>query len=86
MGSNNIPVTVPPICAGNTSLAGAEKILLDRTCIDDIDRILDEMVYIQFGQVAAFISMMKAAQAIPHTDLELFPSVQKKLEEKQKEK
>lgn len=37
------------ICAGNTSLAGAEKILLDRTCIDDIDRILDEMVYIQFG-------------------------------------
>ena len=64
----------------------AEKILLDRTCIDDIDRILDEMVYIQFGQVAAFISMMKAAQAIPHTDLELFPSVQKKLEEKQKEK
>ena len=27
------------ICAGNTSLAGAEKILLDRTCIDDIDRI-----------------------------------------------
>lgn len=42
------------------------------------------MVYIQFGQVAAFISMMKAAQAIPHTDLELFPSVQKKLEEKQK--
>ena len=47
------------ICAGNTSLAGAEKILLDRTCIDDIDRILDEMVYIQFGQVAAFISMMK---------------------------
>ena len=40
------------ICAGNTSLAGAEKILLDRTCIDDIDRILDEMVYIQFGQVA----------------------------------
>ena len=74
------------ICAGNTSLAGAEKILLDRTCIDDIDRILDEMVYIQFGQVAAFISMMKAAQAIPHTDLELFPSVQKKLEEKQKEK
>ena len=74
------------ICAGNTSLAGAEKILLDRTCIDDIDHILDEMVYIQFGQVAAFISMMKAAQAIPHTDLELFPSVQKKLEEKQKEK
>ena len=53
------------ICAGNTSLAGAEKILLDRTCIDDIDRILDEMVYIQFGQVAAFISMMKAAQGNP---------------------
>ena len=48
--------------------------------------MLDEMVYIQFGQVAAFISMMKAAQAIPHTDLELFPSVKKKLEEKQKEK
>ena len=70
------------ICVGNTSLDGAEKILLDRTCIEDLDRILEEMVYIQFGQVSDFISMMAAAQAIPHTDLERFPSVQKKLEER----
>ena len=70
------------ICAGNTSLEGAEKILLDRTRIEEIDRILEEMVYIQFGQVSDFISMMAAAQAIPHTDLERFPSVQKKLEER----
>ena len=74
------------ICAGNTSLAGAEKILLDRTCIDDIDRILDEMVYIQFGQVAAFISMMKAAPANPHTAMVVFARVQKKREHKKKTK
>ena len=47
------------ICAGNTSLEGAEKILLDRTRIEEIDRILEEMVYIQFGQVSDFISMMQ---------------------------
>ena len=70
------------ICAGNTSLEGAEKILLDRPRIEEIDRILEEMVYIQFGQDSDFISMMAAAQAIPHTDLERFPSVQKKLEER----
>lgn len=69
------------ICAGNTSLEGAQKILLHRECLEDIERILEEMVYIQFGQVTDFISMMAAAQAIPHTDLEQFPSVQKKLEE-----
>ncbi len=74
------------ICAGNTSLAGAEKILLDRTCIDDIDRILgrDGLHPVRPGR--RFHLYDESGPGNPHTDLELFPSVQKKLEEKQKEK
>ncbi|MFQ9152855.1 MAG: hypothetical protein ACLR6B_16555 [Blautia sp.] len=37
------------------------------------------MVYIQFGAVEDFLELMVAAQAIPHTDLERYPSVRKKL-------
>ena len=52
-------------------------VLLDRSVLDDIDRILEKMIYIQFGAVDDFLHMMVAAQAIPHTDLERFPSVKK---------
>ena len=67
------------ISAGNTSLEGAEKLLLDRSRYQELDEILEKMVYIQFGAVSDFLSMMTAAQAIPHTDLERFPSVIQKL-------
>ena len=62
---------------GNSSLDGAVAVLLDRSVLDDIDRILEKMIYIQFGAVDDFLHMMVAAQAIPHTDLERFPSVKK---------
>ena len=42
------------------------------------------MVYIQFGAVDDFLELMVAAQALPHTDLERYPSVMKKLEERSK--
>ena len=37
------------------------------------------MVYVQFGAVEDFLHLMVAAQAIPHTDLERYPTVKKKL-------
>ena len=69
--------------AGNSSLDGAHKLLLHREYLDDIQEILEKMVYIQFGAVADFLHMMVAAKAIPHTDMQRYPSVMKKWNEKQ---
>ena len=70
--------------AGNSSLEGAGRLLLDKKILDELDDILDKMVYIQFGAVDDFLELMVAAQALPHTDLERYPSVMKKLEERSK--
>ena len=67
------------VSAGNTSLEGARRLLCNRTIWDGLDRILDTMEYVQFGEVANFIDRMAAAKAIPHTDLSRYPSVRKKL-------
>ncbi len=53
------------VSAGNTSLEGARRLLCDRTIWDGLDRILDTMEYVQFGEVANFIDRMAAAKAIP---------------------
>ena len=67
------------IAAGNTSLEGAQRILLDRESLTEMDAILEKMVYVQFSEVGDFVSRMVAAQALPHTDLDRFPSVREKL-------
>lgn len=67
------------IPAGNTSLLGAQKLLLDRTLAAQIDGILEKMTYFQLSQATDFVSMMVAAQALPHTDLDRYPSVRRKL-------
>lgn len=68
------------ISAGNSSLDGAEKLLLDKNILNELDEILENMVYIQFGAVDDFLGMMVAAQALPHTDMKRFPSVAEKLD------
>lgn len=68
---------------GNTSLEGARILLLDRSKLEELDEILDLMSYIQFGGVENFLSRMVAASALPHTDLERYPTVRKRLEEYQ---
>lgn len=72
------------INAGNSSLEGAQKFLLNRSLLADIDQILDEMVYIQFAEVEDFLELMVAAQALPHTDYKRYPTVMEKLKERQK--
>lgn len=71
------------INAGNSSLEGAAKLLLNRGLLKDIDQILEEMVYIQFAEVEDFLELMVAAQALPHTDFQRYPTVMKKLQERQ---
>jgi len=67
------------ISAGNTSLEGAYKMLLDREQLDRVEWILGQMEYVQFGEVEDFIHLMGAARALPHTDMSRYPSVRKKL-------
>ena len=69
---------------GNASLRGAEKLLLDRRLMDKAKDIIGRMQYVQFGAVEDFLHLMVAATAIPHTDLNRFPSVAKRLEERRK--
>lgn len=63
------------INAGNTSLEGAAKLLLDKRLLNDIEVISEKMTYIQFGAVDNFLHMMQAAQCIPHLNASRFPSV-----------
>ena len=72
------------ISPGNTSLKGAERLLFDRTLMEKARDIISRMQYVQFGAVEDFLHLMVAATAIPHTDLNRFPSVAKRLEERRK--
>ncbi|MCD7883982.1 MAG: ASKHA domain-containing protein [Lachnospiraceae bacterium] len=66
---------------GNTSLEGARELLLDRQIVEELPEILDLMTYVQFGAVEDFLEKMTAASALPHTDLERYPSVKARLQE-----
>lgn len=70
--------------AGNSSLDGARMLLLDRSILDELDQILELMSYVQFGAVEDFLHKMVAASALPHTDLERYPTVARRLEENKK--
>ena len=72
------------INAGNSSLEGAQKLLLNRSLLTDIDQILEEMVYIQFAEVEDLLELMVEAQALPHTYYKRYPTVMEKLKEMQK--
>lgn len=67
------------ISAGNTSLEGAQKLLCNREILQELEQILTQMEYVQFGEVANFIDRMTAARAIPHTDLSRYPTVRAEL-------
>ena len=71
---------------GNTSLQGARKLLLDRSLAKKAEEIVSRMEYVQFGAVEDFLQLMVAATAIPHTDLQRYPSVARRLEERRKER
>ncbi|MCD7735524.1 MAG: ASKHA domain-containing protein, partial [Lachnospiraceae bacterium] len=64
---------------GNTSLEGARKLLLDVEILRELPRILELMTYVQFGAVEDFLEIMVAASALPHTDIERYPSVAARL-------
>ena len=72
--------------AGNSSLEGARMLLLDKSILKELDRILDLMSYVQFGAVDDVLHRMVAASALPHTDLERYPSVKKRLQQERQKR
>ena len=65
----------------NTSLDGARILLTDRSRMEDVKRLSEELHCLQFASVPDFIVRMQAAKFIPHTDLDRYPTVRKLLKE-----
>ncbi len=70
------------VMIGNASLLGAYEMLLDMRHLEDVKRILGKITYIQFGSAGDFVGKMHAAQFLPYTDLEQYPSVKARLAER----
>lgn len=66
-------------CLQNSSLAGARALLLDRSRMDDIHYLLETVYCIQFASMPDFLIKMQASKFIPHTDMRLYPSVERAL-------
>ena len=65
------------IILGNTSLAGAKMLLMDRNCISRVRGFLSHATYLHFSEMDKFLENMIAAEFIPHTNGNLYPSVKK---------
>lgn len=64
---------------GNSSLQGAEDFLLGRFSADDANEIAERIYFLEFAMQDDFLNMMRAASFYPHTDLDSYPSVAKRL-------
>ena len=64
---------------GNSSLAGARHLLLDRQCLHRLAHIRALATYVQFGEMEKFVENMHAARFLPHTDASLYPSVHRRV-------
>lgn len=60
---------------GNSSLAGAEKILLDGSARDRCRAVLGKVTYLELNVNQEFMGRFSGSRFIPHTDSSLFPSV-----------
>jgi len=66
---------------GNTAVLGAYRALLDRRARLRISDIASRMTYIELSADNSFYDAFTSALFLPHTDLNLFPSVVQELEE-----
>ena len=61
---------------GDTVGCGAAMVLLDRTLIEDIERICNQITYVELNVNMELMNEFRGALFIPHTDPRLFPSVE----------
>ncbi len=70
----DLPMTVfEPV--GNSSLQGAEQILLDETVRERAREVSNKITYIELNVNQEFMIRFSGSRFIPHTDPNLFPSV-----------
>jgi uncharacterized 2Fe-2S/4Fe-4S cluster protein (DUF4445 family) len=62
---------------GNTSIAGAKTVLLSREALKAAEKIAQSMTYFDLMSHLGYMDEFIRACFLPHTDLSLFPSVQK---------
>ncbi len=67
------------ICPGNTSLKGAYTLLTNGELLKEVEKIKNKIQYLQLSNATDFVGKMRAASFIPHTSLELYPSVKEEL-------
>ncbi len=60
---------------GNSAIKGAYQALLYKESRDECDRIAKAMTYLDFSTSPEFMNQYSAALFLPHTNLDLFPSV-----------
>ena len=64
---------------GNSSLDGAHEVLMNRRLVERATELVKKITYVQFGNAGDFVEKMHAAQFLPYTDLDEYPSVKAKL-------
>lgn len=68
---------------GNSSLAGARMALLSSRAFHRMEEIANRMTYLELSVHPDFMNEFIAALFLPHTNIELFPSVTGKLNKRQ---
>jgi uncharacterized 2Fe-2S/4Fe-4S cluster protein (DUF4445 family) len=66
---------------GNGAVAGAHIALLNRKARKTLDRIAERIAYIELNAESSFMDEYTSSSFLPHTDLSLFPGVEKMLNE-----
>ena len=64
---------------GNGSVIGARMALLSEEAMQTADRLASQMTYFDLMQNSSFMDEFVAANFLPHTHVEKFPSVLKEL-------
>jgi uncharacterized 2Fe-2S/4Fe-4S cluster protein (DUF4445 family) len=60
---------------GNSSLGGASMLLESRNHVDAVDKVRDNITYIELNVDQGFMNRFSGAKFLPHTNPDLFPSV-----------
>jgi len=63
---------------GNSSLAGAQRMLCESAARKQVVDIADKMTYLELNVDPTYMNEYTAAMFLPHTDLDRFPSVKAK--------